>query len=144
MRKLMAVMLAGLFLVVSCHAVNKISYQIRFGYLNTPNGKTFSFLHEANIVPLLPMSMGAYYGIQIKPNHSREYNIEIEVYMPNGESVNLPKYTGRGLKVIPMGFDVSDSEGEYTLEVFIDGKRVSSIIFVALSPDSLSDEVNIR
>lgn len=141
MRKSIIAILMGLILIASCKAADGTEYKVKFGYLTTEDGQKFTFLNESNLVPLLPISMGAYYGIQIQPSHTLDYSIEVKVHMPNGSSINLPKYTGKGVKVIPMGFDADDFEGEYKLEIFINGEKKSSIIFKALSPKSLSKKI---
>lgn len=127
------ILITLILLNISCGHDGHEKYEIKFGYLTTKNAKTFSFLEETDVVPLVTMSAGMFYGIEIKPKHDSKYEVYVKVILPNKEIVDVGEYMGIGVKVIPMGFDSSDIEGKYKLDVYIDGSLASSIRFTAVT-----------
>lgn len=126
-----------LMFLSSCHSITENIYEVKFGYLTTADGKRFSFSKESNIVPLIPMSKGIYYGVEILPYDDLEHSVEMTVHLPNGSSMDLPPYSVKNKTVIPMGFDKNDPEGEYRLEIIIDQSHYHSIKFEAVSPKNV-------
>ncbi|ARN75192.1 hypothetical protein [Oceanicoccus sagamiensis] len=111
------------------HAERK--YQIKFGYASTNDGKIFSYLKEARLIPLIPKSQGIYYGLEIIPRDKTPYKILIKYSKPGKRGLELGSYNGQGEMTIPMGFDNGDKPGIYKLDVYIDDKKEESITFEA-------------
>lgn len=129
---------------------------VRFGKLEIaekvgPTSYRFAFVEEANKVPLLTLKQGGIYGIEYSAPENHKYTIQVKAIIPpnvketGGDLVLTKRESDRtimvfkrrnhqGTVVEPFLFSNGDPEGQYTLEVTLNGKLFKTITYQAYVP----------
>ena len=142
------------FLLSSITVAEDIS--IRFGKLEIaekvgPTSYRFALVEETNKVPLLTLKQGGIYGIEYSAPENHKYTIQVKAIIPpnvketDGDLLSTKRESDRtvmvfklrnhqGTVVEPFLFSNGDPEGQYTIEVILNGTLFKTITYQAYVP----------
>ncbi len=115
---------------------------IEFGELDGVEGQGLSFARESKRIPLRYRQDGYLFGVRITPPTNESYEVRFVHYLPAVPRDTAGKVSGapvsqegrviegsgdvsEGISVYPFGFDPGDPEGEYKVEVYLNGTRMA-------------------